>query len=71
VRAARAAGLTVLATPSLYSTGDDLSEAHAVLPDLGDPEQPWPRQPDGYRQAWVEYADLERLLERTTVAMAA
>jgi beta-phosphoglucomutase-like phosphatase (HAD superfamily) len=31
VRAARAAGLAVIATPSLYSAGDDFSEAQAVV----------------------------------------
>ncbi len=36
VRSARAAGLAVIATPSLYSAGDDFSEATAVA---GDPAQ--------------------------------
>ena len=36
VRAARAAGLTVVATPSLYTDADDFSAASAVLSDLGE-----------------------------------
>lgn len=35
VLAARAAGLHVIATPSLYSAGEDLSAATLVVPDLG------------------------------------
>lgn len=34
VLAARGAGLAVLATPSLYSAGEDLSQALRILPDL-------------------------------------
>jgi HAD superfamily hydrolase (TIGR01509 family) len=34
VLAARAAGLAVVAAPSLFTAGDDLSAADAVLPDL-------------------------------------
>lgn len=34
VRSARAANLRVIATPSRYSSGDDLSEADCILPDL-------------------------------------
>ncbi len=36
VRAARAAGLTVVATPSLYTKDDDFSDASAVFSDLGE-----------------------------------
>lgn len=37
VAAARAAGLTVVATPSSYTSGNDLSAADLVVPDLGEP----------------------------------
>lgn len=35
LRAAQAAGLAVIITPSLYTAGDDVSAAKAVWPDLG------------------------------------
>lgn len=35
VLAARAAGLAVVAAPSIHTEGDDLSDADLVLPDLG------------------------------------
>ena len=36
VAAARAAGIAVIATPSSYTAGNDLSAADLVVPDLGD-----------------------------------
>lgn len=40
IRAARAAGLSVIATPSYYLRGDDFSLATSVLSDLGEPDRP-------------------------------
>jgi beta-phosphoglucomutase-like phosphatase (HAD superfamily) len=40
IKAARAAGLPVLATPSYYLKGDDFSLATSVLSDLGEPDCP-------------------------------
>jgi HAD superfamily hydrolase (TIGR01509 family) len=61
VRAARAAGVTAIATRSLYCADDDLSEAACVLPDLGDPESPWPHRHPAFAHGWVEFDDLRRL----------
>jgi HAD superfamily hydrolase (TIGR01509 family) len=41
IKAARAAGLPVIATPSYYLLGDDFSLATSVLSDLGEPESPY------------------------------
>jgi HAD superfamily hydrolase (TIGR01509 family) len=41
VRAAYDAGLTVVATPSLYLGNDDFSHASSVLSNLGEPEAPY------------------------------
>ncbi len=65
VRAARAAGIAVLATPSLYCANDDLSGAQAQVPDLGDPVAPWPSPQPGFPRRWVEFNDLERLRARS------
>lgn len=40
ILAARAAGLTVVATPSLYTATNDFSKAHMVLSDLGEADAP-------------------------------
>jgi HAD superfamily hydrolase (TIGR01509 family) len=40
VKAARAAGLPVIAAPSYYLKGDDFSLATSVLTDLGEPDRP-------------------------------
>ncbi len=40
VRAARAAGLPVIATPSYYLRDDDFALATSVLSDLGEPDRP-------------------------------
>ncbi|MHB8886657.1 MAG: HAD family hydrolase, partial [Methylovirgula sp.] len=41
IRSARAAGLAVVATPSVYTEGDDFSGARVVLSDLGEEGQPF------------------------------
>jgi Haloacid dehalogenase-like hydrolase len=40
IKAARVAGLPVIATPSYYLLGDDFTLATSVLSDLGEPESP-------------------------------
>ena len=40
IKAARAVGLPVIATPSYYLLGDDFTLATSVLSDLGEPESP-------------------------------
>jgi HAD superfamily hydrolase (TIGR01509 family) len=42
LRAARAAGLWTVVTPSFWTADDDLSDAQLVLPHLGDPVWPLP-----------------------------
>jgi beta-phosphoglucomutase-like phosphatase (HAD superfamily) len=63
VASARAAGIVVLATPSLYTLGQDLSGAQAVVPDLGEPDRPWPSAVPGFAKRWVDLDGLRRLLE--------
>jgi len=63
IAAARAAGIAVLVTPSRYTLGQDTTGAAAVVPDLGEPERPWPRPQPGFARRWVDVADLRRLLE--------
>lgn len=66
VVAARSAGLTVVATPSFYSRGDDFAAASTVVSDLGEPETAC-RQIAGIEMgALVDVAALRRLLDRTT-----
>ena len=40
LKAARRAGITVVATPSLYLTDEDLSGAAAIVSNLGEPDRP-------------------------------
>lgn len=63
VAAARAAGVAVLVTPSLYMQGEDYGAAQAVVPDLGDPQRPWPHAAAGFARRWVDAAGLRRILE--------
>ncbi len=59
VKAARAAGLSVLAAPSPYMKGDDFSLATSVLTDLGEPDRPC-RQIGGLRFD-RDYVDIDGL----------
>ncbi len=59
VKAARAAGLPVLAAPSYYLKGDDFSLATSVLTDLGEPDRPF-RQIGGLRFD-RDYVDIDGL----------
>ena len=64
VVAARAAGLTVVATPSFYASADDFTRASAVLSDLGEPGKPC-RHLSGVKIAdgLVDVAALRRMSE--------
>jgi HAD superfamily hydrolase (TIGR01509 family) len=67
LRAALAAGLTTVVTPSAYSSQEDFTGADAVLSDLGEPGAPahaayGPAPPRGY----VDVAYLEALAESST-----
>ena len=59
VKAARAAGLPVIAAPSYYLKGDDFSLATSVLSDLGEPDRPC-RQIGGLRFD-RDYVDIDGL----------
>ena len=59
IKAARAAGLPVLAAPSYYLKGDDFSLATGVLSDLGEPDRPC-RQIGGLRFD-RDYVDIDGL----------
>jgi beta-phosphoglucomutase-like phosphatase (HAD superfamily) len=59
IKAARAAGLPVLAAPSYYLNGDDFSLATSVLTDLGEPDRPC-RQIGGLRFD-RDYVDIDGL----------
>jgi HAD superfamily hydrolase (TIGR01509 family) len=66
IEAARAAGLAVLATPSLYTEHHDFSGADAVVPHLGDPHEPWAQARPGFAQRWVGVGDLAALVAAGT-----
>ncbi|HTV32599.1 MAG TPA: HAD-IA family hydrolase [Methylocella sp.] len=59
VKAARAAGLPVIAAPSYFLSGDDFSLATTVLSDLGDPNRPC-HQISGLRFV-RDYVDIDGL----------
>ncbi len=59
IKAARAAGLPVVAAPSYYLKGDDFSLATSVLTDLGEPDRPC-RQIAGLRFD-RDYVDIDGL----------
>lgn len=65
VRAAHAAGIFVVATPSFWTLDQDFSEADLFLPSLGDPQQPLPAAIAAHRTGgmpFVNVALLRRLL---------
>lgn len=59
IKAARAAGLPVIAAPSCYLSSDDFSLATSVLSDLGEPNRPC-HQIGGLRFA-RDYVDIDGL----------
>lgn len=68
VRAARAAGIAVVATPSQYTDTDDFSQADCLLPHLGEPDMPWEQLPPGFTQRRLQLADLQRLVSTAGTA---
>ena len=64
VQAARAAGLAVVATPSGWLAGDDLSEADLVVAHLGDAGALWDERHPRVRNRWLSAADLAAWHER-------
>jgi HAD superfamily hydrolase (TIGR01509 family) len=65
IRAAEAAGLSVIATPTWYSLAESLPETLVSLPHLGDPEMPLPKGTPG-----APHVDLETLREWHKHALA-
>jgi beta-phosphoglucomutase-like phosphatase (HAD superfamily) len=61
--AARAAGIAVLVAPSHYTLGQDFSDADCVVPDLGEPAQPWLSAAPGFPKHWVDVPGLANLVE--------
>ena len=67
IAAARAAGLAVVATPSLYLAKEDLSAATAVVGDLGEPGAPLrPIAGAQFASGLVDLAGLRAMLAATT-----
>lgn len=60
LRAATAAGLQTLVTPTVHTAGHRFDGALQVLPHLGDIHHPLPPGVAGMRQRWVTLADLRR-----------
>jgi HAD superfamily hydrolase (TIGR01509 family) len=63
VRAAHAAGLFVVATPSFWTLDQDFSQADLFLPSLGEPDQPLPAAIAAHRTGGMPFVNLA-LLER-------
>jgi HAD superfamily hydrolase (TIGR01509 family) len=66
VRAAHAAGLRVIATPSAFTEGDDFTRASLVVPHLGEPGEPCAAIGAVLPQPWVTLADLDLLTHERT-----
>ncbi|WP_354682990.1 HAD family hydrolase [Cupriavidus necator] len=58
VRAAQAAGIPTVVTPTAYTAQDRFDGALLVLPHLGDPEQPLPQLLPGAEHRWADLAAL-------------
>lgn len=64
LRAARRAGITVVATPSLYLTREDFSGAAAVVSNLGEPSRPFRHLAGAaFPEPWVTIDGLQALLD--------
>ena len=63
LRAAQAAGLWTVVTPTRWTEGSDFSRAALVLPRLGDPWHPLAAEPGCALecQAWLSFKQLQRL----------
>lgn len=60
LRAAMAAGLQTLVTPTAHTADHRFDDALLVLPHLGDPAQPLPHGAAGMEQRWVTLDALRR-----------
>ena len=60
LRAATAAGIPTLITPTAYTAMHDFDGALVVVPHLGDPEMPMAQRLAGTDQRWVDLAALRR-----------
>jgi beta-phosphoglucomutase-like phosphatase (HAD superfamily) len=58
LRAARAAGIPTIITPTAYTTLQQFDDALLVLPHLGDPDMPMGQHIPGADQRWVDLAAL-------------
>ncbi|QRQ85465.1 HAD family hydrolase [Cupriavidus oxalaticus] len=58
LRAAQAAGIATLVTPSAYTAHERFDGALLVLPHLGDPGQPLPQQLPSAAQRWADLGAL-------------
>ncbi len=58
LRAARAAGIATVVTPTAYNAQDCFDGALLVLPHLGDPGEPMPLQLPGADHRWADLAAL-------------
>ena len=64
LRAAREAGISVVATPSLYLTAEDFSGAAIVVSNLGEPDKPYEHLGGAsLPQPWVTLGALQSLLD--------
>ena len=64
LRAALRAGITVVATPSLYLTSEDFFGAAAVVSNLGEPQRPFEHLAGaGFPQRYVTLDGLQALLD--------
>ncbi|GAC1410096.1 MAG: HAD family hydrolase [Burkholderiaceae bacterium] len=60
LRAATAAGIPTIVTPTAYTAMHDFEGALLVLPHLGDPDTPMAQRIAGTDQRWVDLAALTR-----------
>lgn len=65
LRAATAAGIPTIVTPTAYTALHSFGDALLVLPHLGDPDRPLDHRIDGTDHRWVDLAALARWHEGT------
>ncbi|GAB3546655.1 HAD family hydrolase [Noviherbaspirillum agri] len=60
LRAATAAGIPTIITPTAYTADQSFEGALLVLPHLGDPDKPMAQRLPGTDQRWIDLAALKR-----------